>query len=106
MTTAIRAETFNPATLFLLGTPALGAERLVLDVAHAQRAPLYVNKAKLKVREKRNSSSERNKQRGKLEPRMDKETTLLLHACARHHDGSVNAPQPPAEPRRDPDRSA
>jgi DNA cross-link repair 1A protein len=60
VTTAIRAETFNPATLFLLGTPAVGAERLVLDVAHAQRALLYVSKAKRKVRGKRNSSSQRS----------------------------------------------
>ena len=72
MTTAIRAETFNPATLFLLGTPAVGAERLVLDVAHAQRAPLYVNKSKLKVREKTmNSSSEGSRQTVELGARMD-----------------------------------
>jgi hypothetical protein len=49
VTAAVVAERFNPATLFLIGTPAVGAERLLLAVARSQRAPLYVSAAKRQV---------------------------------------------------------
>ncbi|XP_050125322.1 DNA cross-link repair protein SNM1 isoform X2 [Malus sylvestris] len=44
---AIQAETFNPKTLFLIGSYTIGKERLFLEVARVLRKKIYVNAGKL-----------------------------------------------------------
>ncbi|XP_054819313.1 uncharacterized protein LOC129318516 [Prosopis cineraria] len=46
---AIQAETFNPRTLFLIGSYTIGKERLFLEVARVLRKKVYVNAAKLRL---------------------------------------------------------
>ncbi|KAG9458022.1 hypothetical protein H6P81_002530 [Aristolochia fimbriata] len=46
---AIQAETFNPTTLFLIGSYTIGKERLFLEVARFLRRKIYVGAAKLKL---------------------------------------------------------
>ncbi|EXB74918.1 DNA cross-link repair 1A protein [Morus notabilis] len=46
---AIQAETFNPKTLFLIGSYTIGKERLFLEVARVLRKKVYVNAAKLRI---------------------------------------------------------
>ncbi|KAK9102401.1 hypothetical protein Sjap_019655 [Stephania japonica] len=44
---AIQAESFNPKTLFLIGSYTIGKERLYLEVARCLRRKVYVGAAKL-----------------------------------------------------------
>lgn len=46
---AIQAESFNPKTLFLIGTYTIGKERLFLEVARLLRKKVYVGAAKLRL---------------------------------------------------------
>ncbi|XP_068660538.1 DNA cross-link repair protein SNM1 isoform X2 [Aristolochia californica] len=46
---AIQAETFNPKTLFLIGSYTIGKERLFLEIARFLRRKIYVGAAKLKL---------------------------------------------------------
>ncbi|CAL1390080.1 unnamed protein product [Linum trigynum] len=46
---AIQAETFNPKTLFLIGSYTIGKERLFLEVARVLRKKVYVTAAKLRI---------------------------------------------------------
>ncbi|KAK9213092.1 hypothetical protein WN943_002479 [Citrus x changshan-huyou] len=46
---AIQAESFNPKTLFLIGSYTIGKERLFLEVARVLRKKIYVNAAKFRV---------------------------------------------------------
>ncbi|GMN63276.1 hypothetical protein TIFTF001_032345 [Ficus carica] len=46
---AIQAETFNPKTLFLIGSYTIGKERLFLEVARVLRKKVYVSAAKLRI---------------------------------------------------------
>ncbi|CAA2956486.1 DNA cross-link repair SNM1 [Olea europaea subsp. europaea] len=46
---AIQAETFNPKTLFLIGSYTIGKERLFMEVARALHKKIYVNAAKLRI---------------------------------------------------------
>ncbi|CAN0918343.1 DNA cross-link repair 1A protein [Linum grandiflorum] len=46
---AIQAETFNPKTLFLIGSYTIGKERLFLEVARVLRKKVYVTAAKLQI---------------------------------------------------------
>lgn len=48
---AVRAEAFNPRTLFLFGTYTIGKEKVFLEAARALQAKVYVSKAKLRVLE-------------------------------------------------------
>ncbi|KAI3938887.1 hypothetical protein MKW92_012510 [Papaver armeniacum] len=48
---AIQAETFNPKTLFLIGSYTIGKERLFLEVARCLRRKVYVGAAKLRILE-------------------------------------------------------
>ncbi|KAK8991540.1 hypothetical protein V6N11_062548 [Hibiscus sabdariffa] len=48
---AIQAETFNPKTLFLIGSYTIGKERLFLEVARVLRRKVYVAAAKLRILE-------------------------------------------------------
>ncbi|OIV96441.1 hypothetical protein TanjilG_09868 [Lupinus angustifolius] len=46
---AIQAESFNPKTLFLIGSYTIGKERLFLEVARALRKKVYVTAAKMRL---------------------------------------------------------
>ncbi|KAM6541940.1 hypothetical protein CsatB_006387 [Cannabis sativa] len=46
---AIQAETFNPKTLFLIGSYTIGKERLFLEVARVLRKKIYITTAKLRI---------------------------------------------------------
>ncbi|KAJ7966339.1 DNA cross-link repair protein [Quillaja saponaria] len=46
---AIQAETFNPKTLFLIGSYTIGKERLFLEVARVLRKKVYVTAPKLRL---------------------------------------------------------
>ncbi|XP_062098103.1 uncharacterized protein LOC133803971 isoform X2 [Humulus lupulus] len=46
---AIQAETFNPKTLFLIGSYTIGKERLFLEVARVLRKKIYIPAAKLRI---------------------------------------------------------
>ncbi|QCE16336.1 benzoate 4-monooxygenase [Vigna unguiculata] len=46
---AIQAETFNPKTLFLIGSYTIGKERIFLEVARALRKKVHVTAAKLRL---------------------------------------------------------
>ncbi|PON61631.1 Receptor-like tyrosine-protein kinase [Trema orientale] len=46
---AIQAETFNPKTLFLIGSYTIGKERLFLEVARVLRKKICVTAAKLRI---------------------------------------------------------
>ncbi|KAK9843634.1 hypothetical protein WJX81_000325 [Elliptochloris bilobata] len=46
---AVRAEAFNPGTLFLFGCYTIGKERLFLEVARALQRKVYVSASKLRV---------------------------------------------------------
>ncbi|KAK9946785.1 hypothetical protein M0R45_012230 [Rubus argutus] len=46
---AIQAETFNPKTLFLIGSYTIGKERLYLEVARVLRKKIYVTSGKLHI---------------------------------------------------------
>ncbi|XP_050364634.1 DNA cross-link repair protein SNM1 [Argentina anserina] len=46
---AIQAETFNPRTLFLIGSYTIGKERLYLEVARVLRKKIYVTAGKLHI---------------------------------------------------------
>ncbi|PRQ27388.1 putative metallo-beta-lactamase, sterile alpha motif/pointed domain-containing protein [Rosa chinensis] len=46
---AIQAETFNPKTLFLIGSYTIGKERLYLEVARVLRKKIYVTAGKLHI---------------------------------------------------------
>ncbi|KAL5559585.1 hypothetical protein UlMin_035796 [Ulmus minor] len=46
---AIQAESFNPKTLFLIGSYTIGKERLFLEVARVLRKKVYVTAAKLRI---------------------------------------------------------
>ncbi|KAG0469528.1 hypothetical protein HPP92_016228 [Vanilla planifolia] len=46
---AIRAEAFNPKTLFLIGTYTIGKEKLFLEVARTLRTKIYVGAGKFHV---------------------------------------------------------
>ncbi|VVA11687.1 PREDICTED: DNA [Prunus dulcis] len=46
---AIQAETFNPKTLFLIGSYTIGKERLYLEVARVLRKKIYINPGKLHI---------------------------------------------------------
>ncbi|EFJ23502.1 hypothetical protein SELMODRAFT_415475 [Selaginella moellendorffii] len=46
---AIQAESFNPSTLFLIGTYSLGKERLFLEVARVLRKKIYVGAVKRRM---------------------------------------------------------
>ncbi|CAN1786729.1 DNA cross-link repair 1A protein [Linum perenne] len=46
---AIQAETFNPKTLFLIGSYTIGKERLFLEVARVLQKKVYVTVAKMKI---------------------------------------------------------
>ncbi|KAK8509159.1 hypothetical protein V6N13_062213 [Hibiscus sabdariffa] len=48
---AIQAETFNPKTLFLIGSYTIGKERLFLEVARVLRRKVYIAAAKLRILE-------------------------------------------------------
>ncbi|XP_042031827.1 DNA cross-link repair 1A protein-like [Salvia splendens] len=48
---AIRAEAFNPKTLFLIGSYTIGKERVFLEVAKALHKKVYVTAAKLRILE-------------------------------------------------------
>ncbi|KAK8503211.1 hypothetical protein V6N11_066476 [Hibiscus sabdariffa] len=48
---AIQAETFNPKTLFLIGSYTIGKERLFLEVARVLRRKIYITAAKLRLLE-------------------------------------------------------
>ncbi|XP_039016858.1 DNA cross-link repair 1A protein-like [Hibiscus syriacus] len=48
---AIQAETFNPKTLFLIGSYTIGKERLFLEVACVLRRKVYITAAKLRLLE-------------------------------------------------------
>ncbi|CAK0744358.1 hypothetical protein CVIRNUC_001541 [Coccomyxa viridis] len=55
---AVRAEAFNPATLFLFGSYTIGKERLFLEVARILKRKVYVSAAKRKVMEALNLPQE------------------------------------------------
>ncbi|KAG0471037.1 hypothetical protein HPP92_015583 [Vanilla planifolia] len=46
---AIRAEAFNPKTLFLIGTYTIGKEKLFMEVARTLRTKIYVGAGKFHV---------------------------------------------------------
>ncbi|XP_015884412.3 DNA cross-link repair protein SNM1 [Ziziphus jujuba] len=46
---AIQAESFNPKTLFLIGSYTIGKEQLFLEVARVLRKKVYVTAAKLRI---------------------------------------------------------
>ncbi|KAK9844292.1 hypothetical protein WJX74_000491 [Apatococcus lobatus] len=46
---AVKAEAFNPRTLFLFGTYTIGKEKLFLEVARALNKKVYVSRAKRQV---------------------------------------------------------
>ncbi|XP_039126891.1 LOW QUALITY PROTEIN: uncharacterized protein LOC120263030 [Dioscorea cayenensis subsp. rotundata] len=46
---AIQAETFNPKTLFLIGTYTIGKEKLFIEVARLLRKKIYVGASKLRL---------------------------------------------------------
>ncbi|KAG5030876.1 hypothetical protein JHK85_014858 [Glycine max] len=46
---AVQAETFNPKTLFLIGSYTIGKERLFLEVARSLRKKVHVTAAKLRI---------------------------------------------------------
>ncbi|OMO67040.1 hypothetical protein CCACVL1_20825 [Corchorus capsularis] len=48
---AIQAETFNPKTLFLIGSYTIGKERLFLEVARVLRRKVYITASKLRLLE-------------------------------------------------------
>lgn len=48
---AIQAESFNPKTLFLIGSYTIGKERLFLEVARVLHKKIYVSTAKLRLLE-------------------------------------------------------
>ncbi|XP_065848777.1 uncharacterized protein [Euphorbia lathyris] len=48
---AIQAETFNPKTLFLIGSYTIGKERLFLEVGRVLQRKVHVNAAKLRLLE-------------------------------------------------------
>ncbi|XP_074281401.1 uncharacterized protein LOC141606247 [Silene latifolia] len=48
---AIQAESFNPKTLFLIGSYTIGKERLYLEVARVLKRKIYVPVAKLRLLE-------------------------------------------------------
>ncbi|XP_057799391.1 uncharacterized protein LOC131015148 [Salvia miltiorrhiza] len=48
---AIRAEAFNPKTLFLIGSYTIGKERVFVEVARALSKKIYVAAAKLRILE-------------------------------------------------------
>ncbi|XP_057803761.1 DNA cross-link repair protein SNM1-like [Salvia miltiorrhiza] len=48
---AIRAEAFNPKTLFLIGGHTIGKERVFVEVARALHEKAYVTAAKLRILE-------------------------------------------------------
>ncbi|CAL5219226.1 g1019 [Coccomyxa viridis] len=55
---AVRAEAFNPATLFLFGSYTIGKERLFLEVARILKRKVYVSVAKRKIMEALNLPAE------------------------------------------------
>lgn len=46
---SIQAESFNPNTLFLIGSYTIGKERLFLEVARVLHKKIYVSAAKLRI---------------------------------------------------------
>jgi DNA cross-link repair 1A protein len=46
---AIQAESFNPKTLFLIGSYTIGKERLFMEVARLLQKKIYVGAAKLQI---------------------------------------------------------
>ncbi|XP_050220543.1 DNA cross-link repair protein pso2/snm1 [Mercurialis annua] len=55
---AIQAESFNPKTLFLIGSYTIGKERLFLEVARVLRRKVYVTAAKFRLLESLGFSKE------------------------------------------------
>lgn len=47
---AVKAEAFNPKTLFLFGSYTIGKERLFLEAARVLQRKVYVSATKCKVR--------------------------------------------------------